>query len=214
MNGGQGPAREVGGLGLVKTIAEVPDGTLYMYTGGSVYGNPVADLVKVTPDGKQASDTPGQNPTFVKKEKRHVVPANWLDTSLNQKWRRGPRGLRGAPEIWPYGRNAVVSAGKHNLVVWQRHHTGGSTGSALVNGDIRASRVDGWKPSTFTIAQHGTFNAVGPGHEAELRGSNTSAAVIVGVQADDHMFTTVHMTAEPLDLVSIDIGSRHLYRCR
>jgi hypothetical protein len=32
------------------------------------------------------------------------------------------------------------------VAVWQRYHTGGPTGIDLVNGDIRAGRVDAWKP--------------------------------------------------------------------
>ena len=36
--------------------------------------------------------------------------------------------------------------GPYSVAVWQRYHTGGSTGIDMVNGDIHTGRVDGWKP--------------------------------------------------------------------
>jgi hypothetical protein len=67
-----------------------------------------------------------------------------LDTSVGKK--SYPAVGAFVPDIWPYGRSAVASDGQYGLVVWQRFHTGDATGMALINGDIRASRVDGWRP--------------------------------------------------------------------
>lgn len=51
-----------------------------------------------------------------------------------------------AADIWPYGRSAAAADGQSGVVVWQRFHIDDATGLALVNGDIRTSRVDRWQP--------------------------------------------------------------------
>jgi hypothetical protein len=64
-----------------------------------------------------------------------VIPANWLDTN------------KGKEGVWPYGGSAVARDGPYCVAVWQRYRIGGSRTRrwALDNGDILASRADGWK---------------------------------------------------------------------
>jgi hypothetical protein len=99
---------------------------------------------RITPEGKRAADSPTES-YYDPERKRHVVPANWLDTSMGKETHRaaGPAGI---PEIWPWGDSALAGDGRYNVAVWQRYHTGGSTGIDMVNGDIHSGRLEGWKP--------------------------------------------------------------------
>ena len=92
-------------------------------------------VYRITPEGKLAADTPSQNTYHPKK----VLPdpANWLDTSRHNTREK---------KVWPWGGSALARAGQYCVVVWQRYQIGGATGIALANSDIRAGRVDGWKP--------------------------------------------------------------------
>jgi hypothetical protein len=60
--------------------------------------------------------------------------ANWLDF--------GKEKQEGSP--WPYGPSAAAWDGQQFVAVWQRQHITKSVG--LTNGDVIASRVEGWKP--------------------------------------------------------------------
>jgi hypothetical protein len=48
--------------------------------------------------------------------------------------------------VFPHGGSAVAADGKYCVAVWQRYHLGGATRMQMVNSDILASRVDGYKP--------------------------------------------------------------------
>jgi hypothetical protein len=98
----------------------------------------------ITPEGKRAAESPSER-YYDPERKQRVIPANWLDTSMGKQTHRaaGPAGI---PEIWPWGESALAADGPYCVAVWQRYHTGGSTGIDMVNGDIRTGRVDGWKP--------------------------------------------------------------------
>jgi len=102
-------------------------------------------LFSITAEGKRAADSPSERYYDPKREPKVLAPANWLDSSIGKKTHRaaGPAGI---PEIWPWGKSALAANGGHCVAVWQRYHTGGSTGIDFVNGDIQAGRVDGWKP--------------------------------------------------------------------
>jgi len=57
----------------------------------------------------------------------------------------------------------------------------------------------------LAVAEQAALDTIGAGHQAQLGGSYAGAAVVVGVQADQHAVTLVDMAAEPLDLVGIDV---------
>jgi len=109
------------------------------------WSGPAAQRARlITPDGKKAADSPPQR-YYDPKTRKKTVPLNWLDTSLGKKTHRAAGPAR-MPEIWPWGGSALAADGPRCLAVWQRYHTGGATGIDLVNGDILAGRLDGWKP--------------------------------------------------------------------
>ena len=64
----------------------------------------------------------------------------------------------------------------------------------------------------LTIAQHRAFHALCAGHHAQFGCGDTTAAVIMGVQTDNHGIAVFDMTAEPFNLVGIDIGGCHFNR--
>ncbi|MNM69437.1 hypothetical protein D3C81_810330 [compost metagenome] len=57
----------------------------------------------------------------------------------------------------------------------------------------------------LAVAEQAAFHAVGAGHQAQLGGGHAGAAVVVGVQADQHAVAAVDVAAEPLDLVGVDV---------
>jgi hypothetical protein len=99
---------------------------------------------RITPEGKRAADSPSEQ-YYDPERKLHVTPANWLDTSMGKETHRaaGPAHI---PSIWPWGESSLALDGPYCVAVWQRYHTGGSTGIDMVNGDIHTGRLDGWKP--------------------------------------------------------------------
>ena len=58
---------------------------------------------------------------------------------------------------------------------------------------------------TLAVAEQAAFDAIGAGHQAQFGRRHTGAAVVVGMQADQHAVTSVDLPAEPLDLVGVDI---------
>ena len=58
----------------------------------------------------------------------------------------------------------------------------------------------------FAIAKQGALDAIGASQQAELGGSGAGAAVIVGVQGDDHGVAMADVAAHPFDLISMNIG--------
>ena len=98
----------------------------------------------ITPDGKLAADMPSGK-TYDPKTKKRMIPANWLDTSVGKKV-HSTRGSAHIAAVWPYGGSAVARDGRYCVAVWQRYKIGGRDRVQLSNGDVRASRLDGWKP--------------------------------------------------------------------
>ena len=65
----------------------------------------------------------------------------------------------------------------------------------------------------LTVTEQATFNAIGASHQAQLSGRNPCAAVVVGVQADQHAVTAIDIAAKPLDLVGVYVGCSHFNGC-
>ncbi len=55
----------------------------------------------------------------------------------------------------------------------------------------------------LAVTEQAAFDAVGTGHDSQLRGRDAGTTVIVGVHADQHAVTAVDVTTEPLDLVGV-----------
>jgi hypothetical protein len=131
----------------------------------------------ITPEGRRADDSPSERYYDAKREPKVVTPANWLDTSMGKETHRaaGPANI---PRIWPWGESALAADGQYCVAVWQRYHTGGSTGIDMVNGDIQAGRVDGWKPLD---GQGGVAVAASAASEQNpaLAGNNTGTLLCV-----------------------------------
>ena len=58
---------------------------------------------------------------------------------------------------------------------------------------------------TFAVAKQAALDTVGTGHQAQLGGGYAGATVVVGVQADEYAVAAIDITAEPFDLVGIDV---------
>ena len=61
------------------------------------------------------------------------------------------------------------------------------------------------------IAEQCAFHAIGAGHEALFGGCHRRAPVVVGMQAQDDRLAPAEMAVHPFDLVSVDVGWRHLH---
>ena len=66
----------------------------------------------------------------------------------------------------------------------------------------------------LAIAKQRALDALRPCHDGKLRGRDRSAAIIMGMHADDLAIPPGDITAKPLDLVGINIRRRHLHRRR
>ena len=66
----------------------------------------------------------------------------------------------------------------------------------------------------FAVAEQGALDPVRPGHHRQLRRRHPGAAVVVGMEADDAALAIPEVADEPLDLVRVDVGRRHLDRRR
>jgi len=131
---------------------------------------------QITPEGKRAADSPSEQ-YYDPQRKLNVVPGNWLDTSIGQP-RHAAAGPAHIPAIWPWGDSALAADGPYCVAVWQRYHTGGSTGIDMVNGDIQAGRLDGWEPLD---GQGGVAVAAGAACERDpaLAGDNAGTLLCV-----------------------------------
>jgi len=90
------------------------------------WGGPGAMRAAVVgPDGRPASP--------VKEEYPQARLPHWLDFGRE----------KGKGATWPWGPSASAWAGKHSLVVWQRHHLGGEKWTNFENCNLIAARVDG-----------------------------------------------------------------------
>ena len=76
--------------------------------------------------------------------------------------------------------------------------------------DALAEHVHGERDETdiagaLAIAEECALDAVGPRHQAELGGRHRRAAVIVRVERYDDAVAVLHIAAEPLDLVGMNV---------
>ncbi len=62
----------------------------------------------------------------------------------------------------------------------------------------------------LAVAEQAAFDAVGAGHEAQLRRRHAGAAVVVRMEAEDDRIAVLEVAMAPLDLVGIDVGRGHL----
>ena len=60
------------------------------------------------------------------------------------------------------------------------------------------------------VAEQRALDPVGAGHDAELGGGHRGAAVVVRVQREHDRVAGADVAVEPLDLVPVDVGRRHL----
>src|SRR5690625_7454674 len=58
----------------------------------------------------------------------------------------------------------------------------------------------------LNITKKAAYNAIGASHQAQFRSSNSGAAIIMWVQADDHAIATIDVFVHELNLISIQIG--------
>ena len=62
----------------------------------------------------------------------------------------------------------------------------------------------------LAVAEQAALDAVGAGHQRQLGRGDRGAAVVVRVQRDGDVLAAGQVAAEPLDLVGVDVGRRHL----
>ena len=60
------------------------------------------------------------------------------------------------------------------------------------------------------VSEQGPLDPLRPGHERELRRRHSGPPIVVRVEAQDDALPVVEVAAEPLDLVRVDVGGRHL----
>ena len=122
-------------------------GWLIVYHGGQpnwwYRSMAIQRVARITPEGKKEApgDTHGNYGP-----KGGVPPGNWLDTSFGKKTQANVGGSAHTPAVFPYGGSALAADGQCCVVVWQRYQMGGASNMEMVNGDLLASRLDGWKP--------------------------------------------------------------------
>ena len=66
----------------------------------------------------------------------------------------------------------------------------------------------------LAVAEQAALDAVGAGHHRQLGGRDRGATVVVRVQRDRAVLAAGQLAREPLDLVGVDVGRRHLDRGR
>ena len=60
------------------------------------------------------------------------------------------------------------------------------------------------------VSEQGPLDTVRSGHERELRRRDPGPPIVVRVEAQDDALAVAEVAAEPLDLVGVDVGGRHL----
>ena len=66
----------------------------------------------------------------------------------------------------------------------------------------------------LTITKECAFYSFRTGHQSKLGCSNTSAAIIMRMQADDRVFSIRQMSRKILNLIRIDVGRCHFNSAR
>ena len=64
------------------------------------------------------------------------------------------------------------------------------------------------------VSEKRSFDTISTGHQAQLSCRDSSATVIVRVQADNGVFPVIDIAAKPLDLVGMHVRRRPLHRSR
>lgn len=82
---------------------------------------------------------------------KYALQPNWLDAATQDR------------ANWPHGPSASAWDGRQTIVVWSRFHCTGEKRSTLSNGEIMASRTDGWKRQgdhaiTVAASEHDELN--------------------------------------------------------
>ena len=62
----------------------------------------------------------------------------------------------------------------------------------------------------LAVPEQGALDPLRPGHEGELGGGDPGPPIVVRVEAQDDALAVADVAAEPLDLVGVDVGGRHL----
>ena len=103
------------------------------------------------------------------------------------------------------------------VAVFRHAHEVVDVGAVEAGIDALAEHVHGQRDDVdiagaLAIAEERAFDPVGASQKAELGRGHGAAAIVVRVERDGHAVTLLDVTAEPLDLVGVDIGRRHLHR--
>ena len=80
--------------------------------------------------------------------------------------------------------------------------------------EVHAQRDQVDVAGALAVAEQAALDPVGAGHQGQLGRGDRRAAVVVRVQADGGDVAAGQVAAEPLDLVGVDVGRRHLDRRR
>ena len=67
--------------------------------------------------------------------------------------------------------------------------------------------------SALAIAEQCSFNTIGAGHHAKLGSSDTTAAIVMRMQTDDHAIAIFDGATEPLNDIAINVGAIALNCC-
>jgi len=137
-------------------------------------------VATITPEGKK--EAPGDvNGNYA--PKGGVPPVNWLDTSFGKKSQSNIGGSAATPSVFPFGGSALAPDGQYCVVVWQRYQMGGASNMEMVNGDLLASRLDGWTP----LDKGGAVVAASPAEEINpaLAGNGAGRLLVVYEKVED-----------------------------
>src|SRR6185436_7755775 len=77
---------------------------------------------------------------------------------------------------------------------------------------IKCKRNDVDVTGALAVAEQATFDAIGARHDSEFRGSYCATTIVVRMHRQYDALAISDMTAEPLDLVGIDVWRGHLDR--
>ena len=66
----------------------------------------------------------------------------------------------------------------------------------------------------LAVAEQSALDAVGAGHQRELRRGDRGAAIVVGMDGEDDAVAVGNVAAEPFELVGVGVRRRHLDRRR
>ncbi len=66
----------------------------------------------------------------------------------------------------------------------------------------------------FTVAEQGSFDAVGTGQDGQLGSRHSGSPIIVRVYREDHMVSVGQLAMHPFDLIGVHVGRGHFHRRR